>query len=57
MEQFCDEFLDSLLARDMGRLSTEEEAWIQRYLDLADKVLEPKLRLIIEKYKQQRPGL
>ncbi len=53
MQQFFDpEFLDRLLSKDTGRLSAEEETWIQKYLDLADQALDPKLRLVMEKYRR-----
>jgi hypothetical protein len=56
-QPFDPEFLDRLLIKDMGHLSAEEEAWIQKYLALTDRALEPKLRLVIEKYKQRTSTL
>jgi hypothetical protein len=43
-----------LKKREKGALSTEEDAWIQKYLDLGDKVLKPESRLILEKPKANR---
>jgi len=49
-----DELLESLLKKDKALFSAEEKAWIQRYLDLADEVLESEMLVIITRYKQGR---
>jgi len=50
-----DEYIAFLLKkRDKATLSTEEDAWISRYLDLGDKVLKPELHLIQEKSKTNK---
>jgi len=49
-----DELLESLLKKDKALFSAEEKAWIQRYLDLADEVLEPEMLIMIKRDKQGR---
>ncbi len=49
-----DELLGFLLNKDKALLSAEEKAWIQRYLDLADEVLEPEMLVMIKRDKQGR---
>ncbi len=49
-----DELLGFLLNKDKALLSAEEKAWIQRYLDLADEVLEAEMLVMIKRDKQGR---
>ncbi|HTD22887.1 MAG TPA: hypothetical protein VK738_09560 [Terriglobales bacterium] len=57
MKRFPDyEQLGFLLKKDKGPLSAEEEeeAWIQKYLDLADKLLKPEPHVIFRRIKAKR---
>jgi hypothetical protein len=56
MDRSRDDESSALLLKktDKEILSSEEDIWIQKYLDLGDKVLKPESRLTLEKPKASK---